>query len=126
MASRERSDGSQFAAIMDTDDVLVLQARGQVRVTIETPAKFQILGQIAGQDFQRRGGAAADAGPDRRDPSRRPPAVERWCIRRTPALPPDLRCCHRFATCEHATEAATGSDRIIAAWLISEPDEIGG
>ena len=52
MASRGRSDGSQFAAIMDTDDVLVLQARGQVRLTIETLAKFQILGQIAGQDFQ--------------------------------------------------------------------------
>ena len=39
---------------------------------------------------------------------------------------PVRRCCQRFATCEHATEAATGSDRIIAAWLISEPDEIGG
>ena len=37
---------------MDTDDVLVVQARGQFGLTIETLAKFQILGQIAGQDFQ--------------------------------------------------------------------------
>jgi hypothetical protein len=121
MASRGRSDGSQFAAIMDTDDVLVLQARGQVRLTIETLAKFQILGQIAGQDFQ---GIAAGqrrmlgqihvthpAGPQ--------PSNDRVSRR------PVRRCCQRFATCEHATEAATGSDRIIA-WLTSEPDEIGG
>jgi hypothetical protein len=41
-----------FAAVVDADDVFVVQARGQVGLSVETLAEFPVRGQIAGQDLE--------------------------------------------------------------------------
>jgi hypothetical protein len=41
-----------FAAIVDPDDVLVVQARGQLGLTVKALAEFEIRADIGGQDFQ--------------------------------------------------------------------------
>jgi hypothetical protein len=41
-----------FTAVVDADDVLVLQVRGEVGLSIKALAKFVVGGQFAGQDFE--------------------------------------------------------------------------
>ena len=91
-----------FAAVVDADDVLVVQAGGQVGLAIETLAKFRILGQIAGQDLQ--GVAAGQPGmlgqihvahPAGAQPPNDGVSGEHLSFRQTCG----------FAACEHANEA---------------------
>jgi hypothetical protein len=41
-----------FAAVVDPDDVLVVQARGQVGFPVEAFAKFEVRRVLAGQDLE--------------------------------------------------------------------------
>jgi hypothetical protein len=40
-----------FAAVVDADDVLVVQARGEVGLPVEALPKLEVLGELAGQDL---------------------------------------------------------------------------
>ena len=41
-----------FTAVVDADDVFVVQVRGQVGLAIKALAKFAVRGQFAGQNFE--------------------------------------------------------------------------
>ncbi len=41
-----------FAAVVDADDVLVVETGGQVGLPVEALAELEVAGQVAGQDLQ--------------------------------------------------------------------------
>ena len=42
-----------FTAVVDADDVLVVQVGGHVGLAVEALAEFVVSGQFAGQNFER-------------------------------------------------------------------------
>lgn len=41
-----------FAAVVDTDDVLVVQAGGEIGLPVEALPKLEVVGELGGQDLQ--------------------------------------------------------------------------